>query len=300
MAAIEHIDGQDITARTDGGDVISWNMGKYNSVDHGYAVTNYKAQGMTVQKVVADMNTKGNAQTRNALYVDISRAKTRAVIYTDDKARLAKQTKAFAKKVTSKDFARRMDEMRKRGGISNNDRYQAPDRNQAQAMRKALAQIQEHTKPPFVQALQAKRDNALRFSQPQPQAPTKTAGAIGAVQGVAGQTVGAVKGVIGDGVSAILGQSNGKGMEGVMVDTMGSMIKSLATGDIKGAMLAPAKMPLAILQHVESDDVKMDRLREQQEKADARFFGSAEQQPPVKEKVRTPQSDSNYNKGWSR
>ena len=306
MAAIEHIDGQDITARTDGGDVISWNMGKYNSVDHGYAVTNYKAQGMTVQKVVADMNTKGNAQTRNALYVDISRAKTRAVIYTDDKARLEKQTKAFAKKVTSKDFARRMDEMRKRGGISNNDRYQAPDRNQAQALQKALAQIQQHTKPPFIQAIQAKQavraagsqqmDNALS----QPQAPIKMAGAIGAVQGVAGQTVGAVKGVIGDGVSAILGQSNGKGMEGVMVDTMGSMIKSLATGDIKGAMLAPAKMPLAILQHVESDDVKMDRLREQQEKADAHFFGSAEQQPPVKEKVRTPQSDSNYNKGWSR
>ena len=157
MATIEHIDGQEITARTDGGERITWDMGKYNSIDHGYAVTNYKAQGMTVDKVVADMNTRGTAQTRNALYVDISRAREKAVVYTDNKERLERQTKDFAKKVTSKDFSKRMDEMRERGGITNNDRYQAPDKHQAQAMKKALSQIQEHT-PQFVQEIRARKE----------------------------------------------------------------------------------------------------------------------------------------------
>lgn len=287
MATIEKIDGQEITAKTDGGERVTWNIDKYNSIDHAYAVTNYKSQGMTVDKVVADMNTKGAAQSRNALYVDISRARENAVVYTDNKEKLEKQTKDFAHKVTSKDFEKRLSAMRERGGITNNDRYQAPDRNQAQAMRKALAQIQEHT-PPFVQALQAKRDNALR-SQSQPQAPTKTAGAIGAVQGIAGQTVGAVKGVIGDGVGAIFGRADGRGMQGVMEDTVGNVFKSLAAGDVKGAILAPAKMPLGIIGSIESSEEKMDRLRKEQEKAD---------RLTVKEKVRTPQNDSNYqNKG---
>ena len=159
MATIEHIEGNEITARTDSGQMVAFNMEKYNSIDHAYAVTNYKAQGMTVDKVVADMNTHGNAQTRNALYVDISRAKREAVVYTDNKERLERQTKDFAKKVTSKDFEKRMDELRERGGITNNDRYQAPDKHQAQAMKKALSQIQEHT-PQFVQEIRARRKEA--------------------------------------------------------------------------------------------------------------------------------------------
>jgi len=150
MATIEQIDGDIITARADAGKAITWNMAQYNSIDYGYAVTNYKAQGITVQKVVVDMNTRGTAQTRNALYVDISRAKCEAIVFTDDKGKLERQTRHFARKVTSKDFIAKMDAMRRRGGITNNDRYHAPNQNQGQALAKALAQIEAHTQIPDI------------------------------------------------------------------------------------------------------------------------------------------------------
>ena len=150
MATIERIDGNQITARTDGKEgskTVTFDMEKYNSIDHSYAVTNYKAQGMTVSKVVADMNTKGAAQSRNALYVDISRARENAVVYTDSKEKLEKQTKDFAHKVTSKDFEKRLEAMRERGGITNNDRYHAPQ-DKGKALENALKQIEQHTKAP--------------------------------------------------------------------------------------------------------------------------------------------------------
>ena len=147
MATIVRISENKITARIDGdkGEKVTINMDKYNNIDYAYAVTSYKAQGMTVEKVVADMNTRGTAQTRNALYVDISRAKQKAVVYTDNKATLEKQTRAFAHKVTSKDFEKKISAMRERGGIANNDRYHAPQ-DKGRELEKALAQIREHTK----------------------------------------------------------------------------------------------------------------------------------------------------------
>lgn len=164
MATIERINGNQITARTDGkdGKEVTFNMEKYNSIDHSYAVTNYKAQGMTVDKVVVDMSTKGAAQSRNALYVDISRAREKAVVYTDNKEKLEKQTKDFAHKVTSRDFEKRLEAMRDRGGITNNDRYHAPQ-DKGKALEKALAQIEKHTQAPAIvkewgQNIEAKRE----------------------------------------------------------------------------------------------------------------------------------------------
>ena len=145
MAQIEQVDGNCITANTDAGKKVIWHMDQYNSIDHSYAVTGYKAQGMTVDKAVVDMNTNGAVQSRNALYVDISRAKQKAVVYTDDKKKLEKQTKDFAKKITSKDFTKKIETMRAQGGVKNNDRYHAPDQDKNQALEKALKQINEHT-----------------------------------------------------------------------------------------------------------------------------------------------------------
>lgn len=92
------------------------------------------------------------------------------------------------------------------------------------------------------------------------------------VGGVAGQAVGAVKGAFSQGVGAIVGQSDGKGMQGVMERIAQEVGKSLAQGNIAGAGLAAAKMPLDILKNVESEDVQRDKMREEQEKADAENF----------------------------
>ena len=180
MATIERIRGNEIMARIDGakGEKVTFNMDRYNNIDHAYAVTNYKAQGMTVDKVVADMNTRGAAQTRNTLYVDISRAKQKAVVYTDNKATLEKQTRDFAHKVTSKDFERKLTAMRERGGITNNDRYHAPQ-DKGRELEKAMAQIQEHTKEtPAIVKEWEKRIEAKREAERQKAAEIARARAV--------------------------------------------------------------------------------------------------------------------------
>ncbi len=128
MGQIEAIKGNIFTVRTDSGEQVTFDMGQYNSIDYSYAVTNYKAQGMGVELAVADMPTSGRGQTRNAAYVDLSRAKQRAIVFTDSKERLEKQTRAFVKKVSSKDFAKRIERMVKRGYVVNNERYRAPEK----------------------------------------------------------------------------------------------------------------------------------------------------------------------------
>lgn len=128
MGQIEAIQGSVFTVRTDSGEQVTFDMGQYNSIDYSYAVTNYKAQGMGVDFVVADMPTTGRGQNRNAAYVDLSRAKQRAIVFTDNKERLEKQTREFVKKVSSRDFAQRIQKMVRRGYVANNERYHVPEK----------------------------------------------------------------------------------------------------------------------------------------------------------------------------
>ena len=162
MAVLQSIDERgNAKAVTDAGQEVAWSMNEYNSVDYAYCVTNYKAQGMSVGRtetdenglkhfkgrVVCDMSTSGAAQNRNALYVDISRAKTRATVVTDDKAKLERQTRAFAKKISSDDFRDRITELGRRG-VEHNDRYKAHVENPAARMEKELASIKRRLSQP--------------------------------------------------------------------------------------------------------------------------------------------------------
>jgi len=128
MGQIEAIQGNVFTVRTDSGEQVTFDMEQYNNIDYSYAVTNYKAQGMGVDFVVADMPTTGRGQNRNAAYVDLSRAKQRAIVFTDNKERLTKQTREFVKKVSSRDFAQRIQKMVQRGYVANNERYHVPEK----------------------------------------------------------------------------------------------------------------------------------------------------------------------------
>ena len=91
---------------------------------------------MTVNKVVVDMSTNGAPQNRNALYVDISRAKYEAVVYTDNKKKLERETKNFVKKVTGKDFSQKISSLRQMQSkdIAEKYRYKAIDTSRQEAM----------------------------------------------------------------------------------------------------------------------------------------------------------------------
>jgi hypothetical protein len=50
LGAIEQVNAQSMTVRTDDGRSVQFDMKDYNKIDHGYAATIHKAQGMTVDR----------------------------------------------------------------------------------------------------------------------------------------------------------------------------------------------------------------------------------------------------------
>lgn len=104
MGTVKRVENDKIVVSLDNGKMVYFSPQKYKKFDLAYAVTNYKAQGMTVKNCIVDMTTRGKSNNRNALYVNISRAKFKAEIFTDDKKKLEKQTLNFAKKINSEDF----------------------------------------------------------------------------------------------------------------------------------------------------------------------------------------------------
>ena len=115
--------------------------------------------------------------------------------------------------------------------------------------------------------------------------------AVGIAKGVAGE----VKGVVGQGVGAILGKPNGKGMQGVIQDTIEQVVQSAVKLDPVGAGMAVARMPLATLQHVESEDVQRDKMREAMEQAQAEegllLGGKGKSKPKGKDKDKEASQD---------
>jgi len=79
-----------ITVRTEDGRKLNIDTKKYKHIDYGYALTTYKAQGQTYDKVVVEADTSGAPalNTMRAQYVNITRARDSVKIYTDDKEAL--------------------------------------------------------------------------------------------------------------------------------------------------------------------------------------------------------------------
>ena len=88
-----------------GGKEIAVDLRQYNKVDHGYAMTTHKAQGITTDRVLINLDSsQKQLNSRNAFYVDLSRARYEVKIFTDNQEKIADQVKDFAKKITSEDF----------------------------------------------------------------------------------------------------------------------------------------------------------------------------------------------------
>ncbi|MBP7867023.1 MAG: type IV secretion system DNA-binding domain-containing protein [Acidobacteria bacterium] len=70
--------------------LLTVDLGRYDHLDHGYALTVHKAQGITADRALVHLDTRqGGVNSRNAFYVDISRARHAVTLYTDDGARVA-------------------------------------------------------------------------------------------------------------------------------------------------------------------------------------------------------------------
>jgi ATP-dependent exoDNAse (exonuclease V) alpha subunit len=91
---IEKIEGNKIIAKMENGQTREVDAEKYRHINHAYAVTSYKAQGQTIDKVMVHHNTadKGGRHGDRETYVNVTRAREDVVVYTQDADKAAKQS----------------------------------------------------------------------------------------------------------------------------------------------------------------------------------------------------------------
>ena len=79
-----------LSLRDDTGRIFAVEASRDLPLRHGYAATAHAAQGMTVKRVFAHLEShRVNLVTQKSFYVSMSRAKDTVRVYTDDRARLA-------------------------------------------------------------------------------------------------------------------------------------------------------------------------------------------------------------------
>jgi conjugative relaxase-like TrwC/TraI family protein len=78
---------RELTVRLEDGRTVELDLKRYSALDYGYAMTTYKAQGQTYNKVVVEADTSvPQLQNQRNTYVQITRAREDVRIITDDKA----------------------------------------------------------------------------------------------------------------------------------------------------------------------------------------------------------------------
>lgn len=74
-------------------------------LEYGYATTIHSSQGMTVDRVLIDLNTKSLTTSKEAYYVAISRARQEALLSTDNLSKLPKSLQRETRKTAALDLS---------------------------------------------------------------------------------------------------------------------------------------------------------------------------------------------------
>jgi len=90
LATISKIDGDRFGVTPDDRRAVSFDVGGFRHLDHGYAITGYSSQGQTVDRVLVNADTRESDLLLNqrAGYVALSQAREEATIYTNSAADL--------------------------------------------------------------------------------------------------------------------------------------------------------------------------------------------------------------------
>jgi ATP-dependent exoDNAse (exonuclease V) alpha subunit len=85
LGTITKIESEQLQVTLDSGREIVFDPNTFRHLDHGYAVTSHSAQGLTVDRVLLNADTRESLQLLNdrMAYVAVSRAREEALIYTD-------------------------------------------------------------------------------------------------------------------------------------------------------------------------------------------------------------------------
>lgn len=83
-------------------------LGRYNHIDHGYALTVHKSQGQTVDRVIVNIDTtQERTNNANSFYVAISRARAGVTVYTDSRKGLPEAVGRWQEKESTLDYIER-------------------------------------------------------------------------------------------------------------------------------------------------------------------------------------------------
>ena len=97
--------------RLDDGREVSIDLWRYEAIDHGYALTTYKSQGQTYNRVVVEADTRfAHLQDQRNSYVQITRAREDVKIYTDDREALREAASVYSVKHDTLDLKKSLAE----------------------------------------------------------------------------------------------------------------------------------------------------------------------------------------------
>ena len=108
LGTITQIEQNQIHVALDDERRISFDPQRFPHIDHGYAVTSYSSQGLTVDRVLLNADTRESMQLLNdrMAYVALSRARDEALIYTDSVPQLRETLNRAVDKETALEATR--------------------------------------------------------------------------------------------------------------------------------------------------------------------------------------------------
>ncbi len=108
LGTVTNIEQNQICVALDSGREITFDPQRFPHIDHGYAVTSYSSQGLTVDRVLLNADTRESVRLLNdrMAYVALSRARDEALIYTDSVPNLRETLSRAADKEMALDAIR--------------------------------------------------------------------------------------------------------------------------------------------------------------------------------------------------
>lgn len=104
-AIVETVSAERITVRCADGERIELDPSVGQKLEHDYASTSYSAQGRTVDAVLIHHNVAAGAHGQRETYVDVTRARDHAIVYTQDSDKAALQSGVEIDKSAAHDIA---------------------------------------------------------------------------------------------------------------------------------------------------------------------------------------------------
>ncbi len=124
LGTITKIEQNQICVALDTQREITFDQQRFPHIDHGYAVTSYSSQGLTVDRVLLNADTQESMRLLNdrMAYVALSRARDEALIYTDSVPSLRETLSRAADKETALEATRdnSRDKQQERDDLTNN------------------------------------------------------------------------------------------------------------------------------------------------------------------------------------